>query len=110
VSAKQVAVRGSRFWLSFAAAASMATFSVGLATGASLPRAANGGSQDSGSHTVVGQAAGQPNVAVLPRLDTSKTYLTIQHGVVVPGVSVSPVLDTSRTYLTIQSGVVVPGH
>lgn len=109
--AKQPAVRGSRFWLSFAVAASMATFSVGLATGANLPRAAGAESRDAGSHDAVSGAPGQPErVAALPRLDTTRPYLTIQHGIVVPGVVISPVLDTSRRYLTIQSGVVVPGH
>jgi hypothetical protein len=109
VLAKPSAVRGSRFWLSFAAAASMATFSVGLATGANLPRAAGGTGQDVVSQGVV-LTPRPESVAALPRLDLTRPYLTIQHGVVVPGVDVSRVLDTSKRYLTIQSGIVVPGH
>jgi len=69
-----------------------ATFAAGLATGQGLPGAAASGpvartaSQPGGAGTnTTGDTAGQGPLAcfVSPALDTSKPYLTIQHGVIV---------------------------
>jgi hypothetical protein len=72
----------------------MATFAAGLATGQGLQTAAASGPvarpaalHDSAGTGATGDAAGQAPLACFasPVLDTSRPYLTIQHGVIVPG-------------------------
>lgn len=94
MTSRQAYGHGPHFWLSVTTVVSIATFSVGYATLASMPGTADGG-----------QSGSKPAV-----LDMSRPYLTIQHGVIVPGRTPSPALDTSRPYLTIQHGVIVPGQ
>jgi hypothetical protein len=68
-----------------------ATFAAGLATGQGLPGAAASGpvartaSQPDGAGTSTSNTGGQGPLACVasPVLDTSKPYLTIQHGVIV---------------------------
>lgn len=63
-----------------------ATFAAGVATGQSLPTAAASGPV-ARSGSLQGGAARQAPLACFetPVLDTSRPYLTIQHGVIVPG-------------------------
>jgi hypothetical protein len=122
-----VATRGPRFWLPLVAAVSVATFSVGLAAGSHLPRAAGELSVRAGAQSDVARTAIEPGVtqaageaarhasrglAMTPVLDVTAPYLTIQRGVIVPGhgLAMTPVLDVTAPYLTIQRGVIVPGH
>jgi hypothetical protein len=101
-STARVAVRGTRFWLSIAASASVATFALGLAAGSNLSRAGD----------LTGSVS---RVAPAPALDTSQPFLTVQHGVIVPaggsgsGAVRAPALDTSQPFLTVQHGVIVAG-
>ena len=87
--AKQVVIRANQFWLSLVSVGLVAAFCLGLATSASVLRAADGRS----TPNAVGSGAGDvsraavPGLAATSKLDTSKSYLTIQHGVVVPGVA-----------------------
>ena len=80
-----------RFRAMAGAALLTATFAAGLATGQGLPGAAAGGpaarpgSQPTGAGTNTGGTAGKGPLAcfVSSALDTSKPYLTVQHGVIV---------------------------
>ena len=89
---RQISGRLHEFQVALRVVLLTATFAAGLATGQGLPTAAasgpvaRSGSLQGGIGTT-GNAAGRALGACFasPVLDTSKPYLTIQHGVVVPG-------------------------
>ena len=121
-----VAARGVRFWMTVATLATLAAFLSGVAVGG---QSRAGERSSAGSAVVPARSLDTSrsyltvqNGIVVPghelaggstpaaTLDTSNPYLTIQHGVVVAGRGTRPALDLSRPYLTVQDGIVVPGR